>query len=148
MQQKHLENQAKIIKLEQKPTIFEISTQTDDRQDSDNEEEEEITSSAAPCHNCKILEAQVEVLTAQKIEQMLHLNEKLEECKNQQEQLDDLYQDYDILQSNATMDFKDSEYWGSVADTDNEAIRVKKNKNNSRMIRLRKKLRARGGIEI
>jgi len=102
-------------------------------------------SSAAPCHNCKILETQVEVLTAQKIEQMLHLNEKLEECKNQQEQLDDLYQDYDILQSNATMDFKDSEYWGSVAETDNEAIRVKKNK---KMNRLRKKLRDRGGIEI
>ena len=139
-----MENQAKIIKLEQKPTIFEISTQTD-QQDSDNEEEEEITGSAAPCHNCKILEAQVEVLTAQKIEQMLHLNEKLEECKNQQEQLDDLYQDYDILQSNATMDFKDSEYWGSVAETDNEAIRVKKNK---KMSRLRKKLRDRGGIEI
>jgi hypothetical protein len=81
---------------------------------------------------------------------MLHLNEKLEECKNQQEQLDDLYQDYDILQSNATMDFKDSEYWGSVAETDNEAMRAKKNKNSSsrRMIRLRKKLRARGGIEI
>lgn len=87
----------------------------------------------------------MEVLTSQKIEQMLHLNEKLEECKNQQEQLDDLYQDYDILQSNATMDFKDSEYWGSVAETDNEAIRVKKNK---KMSRLRKKLRDRGGIEI
>jgi hypothetical protein len=77
---------------------------------------------------------------------MLHLNEKLEECKNLQEQLDDLYQDYDILQSNATMDFKDnSEYWGSLAETDNEAVKVKKNK---KMIRLRKKLRDRGGIEI
>ena len=74
------------------------------------------------------------------------LNEKLEECKNLQEQLDDLYQDYDILQSNATMDFKDnSEYWGSLAETDNEAVKVKKNK---KMIRLRKKLRDRGGIEI
>ena len=77
---------------------------------------------------------------------MLHLNEKLEECKNLQEQLDDLYQDYDILQSNATMDFKDnSEYWGSLAETDTEAVKVKKNK---KMIRLRKKLRDRGGIEI
>lgn len=85
-------------------------------------------------------------MTSQKIEQMLHLNEKLEECKNLQEQLDDLYQDYDILQSNATMDFKDnSEYWGSLAETDNEAVKVKKNK---KMIRLRKKLRDRGGIEI
>jgi hypothetical protein len=56
LKQKHLENQAKIIKLEQKPTIFEISTQTDRQQDSDNEEEEQITSSTAPCHNCKILE--------------------------------------------------------------------------------------------
>jgi vancomycin resistance protein YoaR len=146
LKQKHLENQAKIIKLEQKPTIFEISTQTDHQQDSDNEEEEQITSSTAPCHDCKILETQVEVLTSQKIEQMLHLNEKLEECKNLQEQLDDLYQDYDILQSNATMDFKDnSEYWGSLAETDNEAVKVKKNK---KMIRLRKKLRDRGGIEI
>jgi hypothetical protein len=77
---------------------------------------------------------------------MLHLNEKLEECKNLQEQLDDLYQDYDILQSNTTMDFKNnSEYWGSLAEPDNDAGNVKKNK---KMMRLRKKLRDRGGIEI
>ena len=146
LQQKHLENQAKITKLEQKPTIFEISTQTDHQQDSDNEQEEQIPSSTSPCHNCKLLETQVEVLTSQKIEQMLHLNEKLEECKNLQEQLDDLYQDYDILQSNTTMDFKNnSEYWGSLAEPDNDAGNVKKNK---KMIRLRKKLRDRGGIEI
>jgi len=44
------------------------------------------------------------------------------------------------------MDFKDnSEYWGSLAETDTEAVKVKKNK---KMIRLRKKLRNRGGIEI
>ena len=72
----------------------------------------------------------------------------MEEQKNLSEQLENLIIDYEILQSN-TMDFKNnSGYWGSLQESPDNGKRGHIAKADKRIQMLKKKIRARGGIEI